>query len=77
MKHSNNTVRSSIVKYLFCSCVLYLVVNALIYSASPDSITLCYITIGLSGIAFIVCIYFWIRWKLATNPKIGNNFDEE
>jgi hypothetical protein len=77
MKHSNNTVRSSIVKYLFCSCVLYLFLNGLIYSASPTSINLLYVNIGLSVAAFVVCCYFWIRWKLATNPKIGNNFDEE
>ncbi len=77
MRHSNNTVRSSVVKYLFCSCVLYLFVNALIFSASPNSMTLCYISIGLSCFAFVLCIFFWIRWKLATNPVIGNNFDEE
>ena len=77
MRHSNNTVRSSVVKYLFCSCVLYLFVNSLVFSASPNSMNLCYISIGLSVVAFILCVFFWIRWKLATNPKIGNNFDEE
>jgi hypothetical protein len=37
---------------------------------------MCYISLGLMLIAFVVTIYFWKRWRLAIDPKIGKKFDD-
>ena len=76
-RYSNTTVRGSLVKFLFSSCVLYLLVNTLIYSASPESITLCYISVVLMLIGFCITIYYWKKWKLGVDPKIGKKYDNK
>jgi hypothetical protein len=29
------------------------------------------------GIAFIGCIFFWRRWRLLIDPKVGKKYDNE
>ena len=75
-KHSNTTVRGSLVKFLFSSCVLYLLINSLIFTASPNSKILCYCSLVALGIAFVVTVYFWKKWRLSIDPKVGKKIDD-
>lgn len=75
IKHSKYTIRSSLVKFLFCSIVLYLLINSLIFTANGAKSVEFIVSILAFCLAFIICIYFWIRWKLKKDPKIGKKFD--
>mmetsp|Transcript_10403 Transcript_10403/g.10425 ORF Transcript_10403/g.10425 Transcript_10403/m.10425 type:complete len:484 (+) Transcript_10403:580-2031(+) len=77
MRHSNNTVRSSIVKYMFCSVVLYMTCCSLIFNSSEDTKVLVWLYAGLTVVAFVACVFFWRKWKLVNKPQIGNIFNEE
>eukprot|EP00349_Pseudokeronopsis_sp_Brazil_P010786 CAMPEP_0202978096 /NCGR_PEP_ID=MMETSP1396-20130829/84639_1 /ASSEMBLY_ACC=CAM_ASM_000872 /TAXON_ID= /ORGANISM="Pseudokeronopsis sp., Strain Brazil" /LENGTH=504 /DNA_ID=CAMNT_0049716965 /DNA_START=1133 /DNA_END=2646 /DNA_ORIENTATION=- len=76
LRHSNNTLRSSIVKYMFCSIVLYMTVSCLVFNSSSETKTVMIIYIGLTVLAFALCVFFWRKWKLVNKPQIGNIFHE-
>lgn len=71
MKHSDNTLRSSIIKFLFTAGVLFLMINSLVYTAYSGTFDIAYASFALFGLWFLVCIFFWIKWKLMKDPKIG------
>jgi hypothetical protein len=75
MRHSDNTVRSSVVKYLFTAGVLYLLINSLIFTASSEGMNVSYASFALFGIWFLVCVLFWLRWRLNSGAKVGVKYD--
>jgi hypothetical protein len=75
MRHSDNTVRSSVVKYLFTAGVLYLLINSLIFTASTEGMKISYASFALFGIWFLVCVLFWLRWRLNSGAKVGVKYD--
>ncbi len=75
IRHCGNTIRSSIVKYCFTAGVLYLLINSLVFTASPDSMVLSYVSFGLFGLWLIVTVFFWRKWRLMQDPKVGVKYD--
>lgn len=75
IRQSNYTIRSSIVKYLFCSSVLYLLINSLVFTATKNNKPQFYISISAFAVSFLVCIFFWKKWKLMKDPRIGKKYD--
>ena len=77
MRHSRYTVRGSLVKYIFCSCVLFIFIQALVYKASEEGEIASYICWGLLFIIFLLMIVIWRKWKLMYDPKVGIKFDAD
>jgi hypothetical protein len=62
-RHNNYTVRSSLVKYLLGCCMLYLLINSLIFTASNSSKVPSYISFAAFGISAVACVFYWRKWQ--------------
>ena len=62
---------------MFTAGVLYLLINSLVFTASPEGMNVSYASFGLFGVWFLICIFFWFKWRLMRDPKVGVKYDSD
>jgi uncharacterized protein YacL len=68
-RHNNYTMRSSMIKYLLSSCVMYLLLNTLVFNSSEVTNVHFYTNLLMLCVTLVVCVCYWKQWLVRKGPK--------